>query len=224
MNPEQQQGQGGQLPPHYSPQQPMQAPPPSSGGGGDYDFIMNPQKPSKKILPTGNSLVQRIAIVGGGLVILLIVGIVFMSILSSDGSEKTENLLTVAQEQTELIRIATEGSKNATGLPAQNLAQTVQASITSDNSALLAYMNTQGQKVSKEQLAAKQDKTTDTTLTNAKASNTYDLAFKDIMQSDLTAYLAAVQKAYKDNPGPKGQELLSKQFDGAELLLTLSKQ
>jgi hypothetical protein len=225
MNPEQ---NGGQLPPQYppQPQPPMQSPTPPPTGGDPYEFIMNPAKPPKRpIIPVkGGSLVRRIAVVGGGLVLLIIVGVVFAAILGSSGKEKTESLLTIAQDQTELIRVSTEASSHTTSLSAQNLAQGVQAAVTSDRGELLAYMNKNGQKPKPAQLAEKHSKTTDTTLQTALENNTYDIAFKDIVQSDLDAYMTALKKAYDANPGPNGKKLLSKQYDSAVLLLKVSKQ
>jgi hypothetical protein len=169
-------------------------------------------------------MLQRVAIFGGGLVLLLILVIVFVSILTSGGKEKTQDLLTIAQEQTELIRVATDGTTHATTQPMQNLAQNVQASITSDNVALLAYMKNTGQKVAPKQLVLKHNNTTDTTLTTAQENSTYDSAFKDVIQTDLDAYGAALHKAIDANPGPKGKAILTQQYEAAKLLYNLSKQ
>jgi hypothetical protein len=200
-------------------------PVPGEPGHDPYDFIFNPQQPAKKtLLPRGNSMLQRIAIFGGGFVLLVIIIAIFASVLGSGGKTKSEDLITVAQDQTELIRVATDGAQNTTTLPMQNLAQDVLASITSDKTTLLTYMKGNGQKVSAKQLTLKHTSSTDTTLSTAKENSTYDSAFKDIIQSDLNAYQAAIQKAYNANPGPKGKALLTKQFDSAGLLLKLSKQ
>lgn len=230
MEPQQQ--PGGQLPPqNVEPQPPSPAPvPPAPGtpGHNPYDFILNPEKPQKKptvpLAGAGNSMMQRIAIAGGGLVILIIVAVVGMSLLTSGSKEKTASLLSIAQYQTELVRVATDASTKATSISAQNLAQDIQASVLSDNNELLAYMKNNGQKVDPKQLTLKRSKSTDTTLTTAKENNTYDIAFKEIIQSDLGSYMTALKKAYDANPGPKGKTLLSEQYDSAELLLKISKQ
>jgi hypothetical protein len=223
MNPEQ---NGGQLPPPNQfpqPQSPGEIPP-AAPSNNPYEFIMNPQKPKKPpVLIGGNSTMQRILVVVGGLIVLVILAVVVSSLLTAGSKEKTAGLLTVAQDQTELIRIATDGTQHATTLPGQSLAQNVRASITSDNAALLDYMAKNGQKVTPIQLAAKQSKTTDATLASALENSTYDSAFKDIIQTELQSYSTALQKAYKANPGPKGQTLLSKQYDAAKLLLVASK-
>lgn len=224
MNPEQNSGQPGQLPPQNVNQPPV-APQPGTPGHNPYEFIMNPEKPAKKpVALAGNSLTQRLLIAGGGLVILIILVIVVASLITSGGKEKTTNFLAIAQEQTELVRIASDASTHVTSIPAQNLAQNVQASVASQNGELLAYLKKTGQKVSPAQLTLKHSKTTDATLTAAQENNTYDTAFKTVIQADLDTYMASLKKAYKLNPGPNGNALLSKQYDAAALLKTQSKQ
>jgi len=112
MNPEQNSGQnGGQMPPQNMPQpsspapaqptQAGQAPAPAASSQDPYDFILNPQKPAKKsMLPSGNSMLQRVVLVVGGLTALVVIAVIFISILGAAGKEKTASLLTIAQQQT----------------------------------------------------------------------------------------------------------------------------
>jgi len=120
--------------------------------------------------------------------------------------------------------VATDGSTKATTLPAQSLAQSIIASLTSQNQELVKYMKDNGTKVTPAQLRLKHSKTTDETLATAKQNNTYDSAFKSIIQTDLDTYLATLQRAYKADPGPVGKTLLAKQYDAAQLLKTASQQ
>lgn len=224
MNPEQNGGQFPTTPNIQTPEGPSPTPA-ASPAGYNYDFILNPQKPVKPKVPlAGSSTLQRVLIVVGVLTLLIILGVIVSSVLGAGSKEKTEGLLTVAEEQTELIRIATDGTLHTTSVTAQSLAQNVQASITSDNAALITYMKSNGQKVTPAQLALKHSKTTDVSLTAAQENNTYDTTFKDVIQTELTDYMVALQKVYKANPGPKGKALLSKQYDAATLLKTASEQ
>jgi hypothetical protein len=159
----------------------------------------------------------------GGLFALIIIAAVGMSLISSGGKEKTAQLLAVVQEQTEIIRIATVATQHTTGVQGQNLSQNVEATLTSDNTALLTYLAKNGQKPTSKELAAKRSTTTDTTLSNAQENNTYDNAFKDVIQTELNDYVIALNKAYKTNPGPKGKALLLQQYNSAVLLQTASK-
>lgn len=223
MNPEQ---NGGQLPPP-NPNQPLQSPspiPPGVPSHNPYEFIMNPQKPKKPpLLVGGNSMLQRVLIAVSGLTLLVIVGVIASSVLTAGSKEKTAGLLAVAQDQTELIRVATDGTQHATTLPGQNLAQNVLASVTSDNAALLSYMSKNGLKATSKELSLKHSKSVDTTLASAVENSTYDSAFKDVIRKDLDAYGAALQKAIRANPGPKGKTLLSNQYAAAKLLFDASK-
>lgn len=188
---------------------------------------MNPKKPKKPVIPLalpGNSLITRIAIVGGGLVVLIILAVIVSSVLTSGSKEKTASLLTIAQDQTELIRLSTAGATLTTSIPGQNLAQNVQATVTSDNAKLLSYLRANGTKLSPAQLGLKKSKTADATLLTAQQNNAYDTTFIGLMQADLATYKAALQKAYQADPGPKGKELLSVQYNSADLLVTASKQ
>ncbi len=239
MNPEQNNQNNGQLPaqnyqqpvpgPNPVPQMPVQNvqntpnPGPGMPGHNPYEFIMNPAPPPKKPLALpGNSLMHRIAIVGGIVTTLIVLVVVVLSVLSGGSKEKNTDFLAIAQQQTELIRVATAGSTLVTALPAQNLAQNVQASVTSQNNELLAYLKSNGQKISVAQLAAKRSKTTDDALAAAKSNNTYDAAFTAEIQTELDAYMNSLQKAYKLNPGPKANTLLSSQYEAAKLLKTAS--
>jgi hypothetical protein len=237
MNPDQNSGQnGGQLPPQNAPQptgpnpvsptQQFPAPQQAAPGPDQFDFIFNPQTNTKRsVLPgSGSPILMRVLMVLGGLTLLVIAAVIFFSILGSGDKEKTTNLLTIAQEQTELVRIATDASLKATTLPAQSLAQNIQASVGSQKNELLKYMKDNGVRTSPVQLTLKHSKTTDTTLQTAKANNTYDTAFRQVIQTELDSYISSLQRAYKADPGPKGKQLLAAQYDGAVLLKKASTQ
>lgn len=194
--------------------------------GTPYDFILHPQQPAKKPLPlplaTG-SKTMRIAIFGGGIAVLIIVAAVLFSILGKNGGS-FQPVIAVAEEQTELVRVATQGVDHATDQKTQNLANNVLLGVGSAKNETLNYLKTNKQKVDSKVLALKHSKETDTSLANAQSAGTFDTTFIGILQNDLSSYSHSLQAAYKANPGPKGKALLSKQFNAAQLLLTQSKQ
>jgi hypothetical protein len=100
-----------------------------------------------------------------------------------------------------------------------NLAYNVNLTITSANKNLLAYLGQGGQKINPKSLTLKHSKSTDTTLASALSSGTYDSTFTGIIQKDLTAYSQALKTAYNSSPGPKGKQLLTTEYNGAQLLL-----
>jgi hypothetical protein len=214
MNPEQQNGQ-------YQPA------PQAPQNGNPYEFIMNPGKPPKpptKLLPTGNSTLQRALIFGGGVFVVIVLIIIIGSALSKSGQKSTNELIAVAQEQTELARIANDGTINAKSQATRNLAGNVLASMTSAQAQTVEYLQKNHHKVGTKTLALKQDAAADTTLLTAKEAGTYDSAFTGIIQQDLNAYAASLKKAFDAKPGPEGKALLNAQYQAAQLLNKQSQQ
>ncbi len=102
----------------------------------------------------------------------------------------------------------------------QNFAITAKLSLTSTQTQLLAYMKSNGKKVSTKALSSKVSTTTDKQLSDAVANSTYDATFKQVMQTQLTNYQKDLSAAYKQTKGPKGRQLLNQEYYGAQLLLT----
>jgi hypothetical protein len=198
--------------------------PQAAPGQGQYEFIMNPAKPKRSIsLLPGGSLLSRIAIIGGGLVALIILAVILSSVFGNKGSN-TQPMIGVAQDQTELVRVATLANSKAESEIAQRTAISVQLSVTSANQALLTYLQNNGTKTGKKQLSLKRDARTDTQLTSAIDSSNFDPVFLQIMQTQLTAYQRDLKAAYAANPGPNGKVLLESQYKAAGMLLTQTKQ
>jgi hypothetical protein len=186
----------------------------------NYDFIMSPAPPPKKSLvplPTNSSLLQRIAIAGGGLIILIIIIIVFASLLKGGGNNSA--LVSIAQQQNELIRIATLGTQQATDQSAKNFAQSTELSLTTEQQQLLTYLKTNGTKVSTKQLGLTKNAKTDTTLSAAQAASTFDSTFEQVMQSQLTSYAQSLKTTFGNTTGPKARQLLSNDYSAANLML-----
>lgn len=206
--------------PNYPPNSPYQQPAPQPSG---YDFITNPAPAPKRgpnLLPSNASAPVRIAIVVGGLFILLILFLIIKGILSGGGG--TPALISVAQEQQEIIHLATNATGNTqTGLSTtnENFAVTAQASLTSAQQQLITYLANNNHKVKAKALSLKIDASLDQELQTAATNSTYDSTFKQAMQNQLAAYQQALRAAYKQTAGPKGRALLSNQFNASQLLL-----
>jgi hypothetical protein len=201
-----------------NPYQPVPPPQPH-----EYDFLVNSQKPPKRSfsLPGNSSKPIRIAIVVGGLLILIIVFSVIKSALSGGGN--TQALITVGQDQQQIIHITTSitqgDQQTSLSTTNQNFAVTANASLTSAQTQLVAYMKTNGHKVSAKTLGLRVSANTDEQLKTAIANTTYDSTFQSVMQTQLSNYEQALRAAYKQTSGPKGRKLLTDQFNGAQLLL-----
>lgn len=186
----------------------------------EYEFITNPGQPPRRpinLLPGGTSLPLRIAIVGGGIFALLIIFLIIKGLLSGGGN--TEALTTVAQDQQQMIHLATNATQQS-GLSTtnENFATTAQVTLTSAQAQLVTYLKTNGQKVGLKTLNLKISSNLDTELTTAASNSTYDSTFRRTMQSQLSDYQQALRTAYQQTKGPKGRKLLSDQFKGAQLL------
>jgi hypothetical protein len=208
--------------PNYPPNSPYQQPAPAPQPNG-YDFITNPGPAPKRgpnLLPSNASAPLRIAIVVGGLLVLLIIFLIIKGMLSGGGN--TPALISVAQEQQEIIHLTTNATSNSqTGLSTtnQNFAVTAQASLTSDQRQLITYLANNGHKVKDKTLGLKINASLDQELQTAATNSTYDNTFKQTMQTQLSEYQQALQAAYKQTTGPKGRVLLTNQFNASKLLL-----
>lgn len=218
---------GGQviLPPDQPSQNPVQpntsSPNPdfSQPQGQPYDFIMNPQKPPKKSFFGGStSPLIRVAIILVSILLLLLLLIILKNALA--GKPKLDSYVTVAQDQQELIHLATNASQQQDlSTNNHNLAATAQLSLASGQSQVLKYLSSNRFKVSAKTLALKVSANTDQQLASAEAAGTYNQTFQSIMQSQLNSYANDMKLAYQQNSGKNGRALLNNQYNQAVLLL-----
>lgn len=185
-----------------------------------YDFITNPGAPARQPfkLPGGDSIVKRVGIIAGGLVVLLILFVVIKGLFS--GSSNLPLFVSVAQDQHELIHLATNASQQQ-GITTgdQNFAATAQLSLTSAQAATVKYLVANGNKVSLKVLSLKVSTATDAQLTAAGAATTYDQTFQAIMKAKLATYVSSLQQTYKQTTGKNGRALLNNDYNQAQLLL-----
>ena len=203
--------------PSYGP--PTQAPA-STDPTSTYDFIMNPEQPKRPSVFNfgGSSAGLRIALVVGGLFLLLILFIGFKNVLA--GSNKSiPSLVGVVQDQQELSHLAADGAQNASSGNLKNFAVTAQASLQSEKSDLLTYLLNNHRKVSVKEQNLKVSKSTDDQLSTALTTSSYDPTFKQIMQTKLSSYKQDLSAAYNQTKGPKGKALLKADYDSTSLLL-----
>lgn len=204
---------------------PSPAPPPatmpSGNGQNPYDFILKGEGKPKRTLG-GGSLKQRIIIVGGGVLILLIIAIIFVSFLGSTSKGSSDALVKVAQEQTELARVAAIGVAKANSSETKNLAIITQLSMESSQADTVALLKKGGHKVSDKTLALLQDPNTDQQLDAADAGNSFDATFTDLLHKQLNSYRASLQSAFK-TASTTQQQLLQTSFNDATVLIGPTK-
>ncbi|HTB49110.1 MAG TPA: hypothetical protein VK712_03440 [Verrucomicrobiae bacterium] len=209
----------------YVQQQPTVYPPAAPDAmshSPEYGFIMSPETVPNRSwsLPGGNSQTKRALTVFGGLFALLIVFIVIKGLLGG-GGPNLASFTAVAQDQQELIHLATDISQQTQNASAtsQNIAITVQLSITSAQSQLLTYLTNNHESIGTKTLALKVSTSLDNQLTTAAADSTFDQTFQQAIQSKLTTYQQDLKQTYAQTKGTKGRQLLSNDYNGATLLL-----
>lgn len=184
---------------------------------------MQPQNPydfmhAGQISRNGGSKKTRILIVAGGATVLLIVALIFISILGSAGKADKQSLITLAQQQTELIRVSKLGQERAKDSSAKNLAVTVGVSLQSDQTALQGILKSQHIKLSAKELAAGKKQETDSLLNNAEQTNKFDAVFIQTIQLQLKNYQKTLNDTYTKTQSKKTKALLEHQYKNARLL------
>lgn len=187
-----------------------------------YDFIFNHQQPKQSLnlaVKLPSNPFGKIAVVVGGLIILVILFNVVSGLLK--GPSSLPELMSVLEDQQELIHI----SNDASGEPDlsdinQNFTATASLSLSSSSSLLQSYITTAGDKVNPNDLLLKESRVTDSTLTGAEAAGDFNSTFTQVANEQLTNYINDLKIAYAASKGPKGQALLKNDYNQAKLLQT----
>lgn len=206
--------------PQYSPANntpPAPPPAPMPQNNSPYDFIMSPQQKSGRGF-NGN-FKQRLIIVAGGGLLLLIAAIIFISVIGSSGKSGTDSLISLAQQQNEIVRVAELAESKATDSATKNFAVTTQLSVKSAQTQVLAQLGKSGHKLKPDQLALKQNGDTDKQLDNAATAGNFDKTFEELMQKELAKYRTALQSAYTNASSTNERQLLEASFTSASNLL-----
>lgn len=207
----------------YYPPAPSPAPPPPNTG--QYDFITSDSYQQPRNYGAPNTKKKILVVVVGG---LLVIGLLWLilSLVFSSGGNKLTPLVSVAQEQTEMLRVIDLSSQNEnlSSADANNFAETTKLTISSDQSDLLSLLDKNGIKLKDKELAVKQNNKTDTALDAANANGTYDSTFISIMEDELKAYQSSIKQIYNSSDSQVIRDLLSTQYDNADLLLEQAEQ
>ena len=183
-----------------------------------YDFIVNePPKQRKPSLFSGQtSFKQRILVILGGGIVLIILIVIFASIFSS--KPKTAGIVSVGQQQTTLITLATSADTAASQQITKNLATNVKLSLTSGQLSLINYLEATGSKITAISLLTSQTALVSKQLAATPANN-FDYEYVQLAQSELTSYVSAIKQVYSSNNPASQKVLLSNLYVSASLLL-----
>lgn len=191
-------------------------------GSNPYAFIFEEKKKSKKsMLPKGNSAGQRIILAVGGLCTLLLLVVLVIGLLGSKDAANKVELESLAQQEAEIIRVAGIGLAKAHDPTTKNLAATTSSDLSSNQIALLAALKRNGIKVSAKDLAFAKNPDTDTALTEADQTNTFDSAFTQELTKELSAFRTKVQAAYNSTSSKSLSQALGQAYQETGVLLAL---
>ena len=184
-----------------------------------YSFILQSQKPTRRLSLGSRSLPQRIAVVSGGLLVLIIVLSLVKGAISH-GPNFVPIVATVERQQ-ELLHIMTSAVQQPSlSTTNKNFALTAQLSLGSAQTKLLKYLADNGTKVKPSQLSGKISTSVDKSLTAAAANSTYNQTFQTTVQAQLNSYIQGLKQAYSQDKGARGRALLNDDYNQAQLLLT----
>ncbi len=192
----------------------------SSGGFNpqQYDFITNPaQRPKKPLLPNvgsgKNGLLIKLAVGLGGLTLLVLV----FALIFSSGSSSKEQLLKVAKQQTEIIRIAEFGIEKGNA-DTKSLAYSAKLALITDRNAIVASLAKNNVKVKDKELIGSPDSLIDQRLATAEQNGTYDQVFAVVLKELLDAYQTEVKLVISEVESPTGKDALAVTFENAVLI------
>ncbi len=176
---------------------------------------MEPDKPQRS--PIGGSPLKKYGLIVGVIVAVVLLVIIIIA-MATGGKDSSAGLLTIAQEQQELIRVSADGAKNSKSTQLLNFSATAQVSLASSQKDLTAFMAKHGVKTDDKVLALGKDAQTDQALSGALASNTYDTTFNSVIQAELATYVKNLDAAIQTATTKTEQNLLKKQSANAQLL------
>lgn len=168
---------------------------------------------------------RRIIIVAIAGSVLLMLIVIILSLALGGGPSNKEELLSLAKQQNELIRIAEIGAQKSHESQAKNLAVISKLSLTTDQQPLIDALKAQDLKVTAADLSAGKNPKTDEALKVAEQANRFDEVFITTMQSQLTTYQKSLKKAH-DNPatGKKLKATLDTQYRNASLIINVKPE
>lgn len=205
---------------------PPPAPPPMAPkpeNKDPYQFITDPYKPAKKgLLPkltTGDNSKQDTLIkVVGGLVLVMIIFLLVSVLFGSKVSNK-DQLIALAKEQNELIRVADVGVVKAKTIEAKNLATTAKLTLSSHQKPLIDTLAAQKVKLKPKQLVQGRNAETDKKLTAAEQTNRFDEVFIALLSTQLKTYQTNLKAAYDNTSNQQVKALLSDQYSQASFFI-----
>jgi hypothetical protein len=183
-----------------------------------YGFITNPDKPARRQINFGNTPQQRMIIAGAGLVILIMIFIFLFLLFSRASNTQKDNLVKLAQTQTEIVRITEIAEKESGGIDTRSFAVNTRLSLQSDLQETTGFLAGRGVELKGKSLGLVKDENTDKKLEEASANNRFDETFIELLRDQLQDYRVLLQQAYEDGNSSEKQAM-SQNYEEIALLL-----
>lgn len=189
-----------------------------------YDFIMNPQKPSRPAftLP-GDSMVQRVVMAVAGLIVFIVLASMASSFLNKANNAQRQKLISLAQTQSEIARVADEASEKISDKNLLYKASTVQVTMKSSQQEVVSALAKRGKKL-KDKVLNVQNPANDAVLSEGEQNGRYDEAYTQLLTKQLDSYQSQLQSVY-DTGSPSEKSIVVSANNQIKLLLaSLSQQ
>ena len=183
-----------QPPVGYRPQSGALAPlpPPPPIAKTPYDFFMQQKHPVGTKLPVPGKRSANLNIPGGklgmlgvGVAAVAVIAVLFAALSPKDTT--SQELITLAQTQQEVARVCDQGRKAKYQIT-RNYAINCSTAVGSDQRKLVTYLGKHSVKLKGKQLGALANSRTDSQLTSATSTSTFDNTFKIVVEKQLTSY------------------------------------
>lgn len=194
---------------------PQSAPQPQ---GNPYDFILNPQKPKKTFIGL-KGFGRTIALIIGGTILVMIIAVLAINAFAPKKISKGD-MLSLAQSQTELLRLTEQGKSGATQQITRNFSTTINTTLLTQQQQTIGLLSKNGAKVNPKELALKQNATSDQKLASAKATSTYDKAFTGIVQNELQSYSNLLKQLASKASTQEESNRLGDYYQQSQMLLS----
>lgn len=190
-----------------------------------YDFItQEPLPPKKQLIPGNGSKKQRLLIILGGATLLIMLVYLVLGLLGSADKGRRADYISLAQQQTEIIRICDIGINKSQSTQSKNLALNIKYSQVSEQPEILKLAKKSGAKLDPKTLSLGQNKNADDVLTTATQNNEFDTVFVKTITDMLKKYQQTLKKVHDNSSNSTTKALLEKDYNNASNLLGNQKQ
>jgi uncharacterized membrane-anchored protein YhcB (DUF1043 family) len=176
----------------------------------NYNFITQQGTASS----TGGSQKQRIIVAIIGLVILLLVGIIFYSLVFGSQKTNAQILLPVGAAQADILELTKEGSKDARTSKLLNTNSTTALVISTHSSQTLGLIG----KDASKQIAPFQNKEFTKALDDARQAGNFDSTYESILSTRLDLYQQTLMTAFSEITDPSVKKTIEQQYSQVSTL------